>query len=157
MKIVQANIEEKAEEIRHIFLQYYQELLKIDVCFRDFEKELENLQEYYEYPNGDLLLAVEREKVMGCVALRKVNQNICEMKRLFVYPEYRGQGLGRMLSQEIINKAKHGGYQHMRLDTLDWLKEAIGLYQSLGFNEIPPYLKESKVKLVYLGLELRGD
>lgn len=154
MDVINANIKEQAGEIRGLFLKYYDELLGIDVCFQDFEDELANLELIYSQPQGELLLVVDDEKVAGSIALVKVQQNLCEMKRLYVLPEYRGRGLGRMLTEAIIEKARETGYLNMRLDTLDWLKEAINLYKSLGFKEIPPYLDDTPVKLVYLQLDL---
>jgi ribosomal protein S18 acetylase RimI-like enzyme len=156
MKIIEANIAEQAKEIQCLFLQYYDELLGIDVCFQDFDDELINLEQIYRYPHGELLLAMNEQELMVCIALTKVEQNICEMKRLYVSPKYRGKGLGRMLTQAIIRKAIQTGYTSMRLDTLEWLKEAINLYKSLGFRKIPPYLHDTPVKLVYLQLDLEN-
>ena len=154
MKVIEANISEQAEEIRHLFQQYYDELLRIDVCFQDFEDELANLEQIYTSPRGELLLAIDGVEVPGCVALRKVDRNLCEMKRLYVLPKYRGEGLGRTLAESIIKRAIQAGYSRMRLDTLDWLKEAINLYKSLGFTEGPAHIDDSPVKLVYLQLDL---
>ena len=154
---MQANISEQAGDIRNLFLKYYDELLGIDVCFEDFENELSNLENLYSHPRGDLLLLVEGQDILACVALVRIDQRLCEMKRLYVLPEYRGRGLGRMLAEAIIKKAIQSGYLNMRLDTLDGLKEALNLYQSLGFREIPAYLENVPVKLVYLQLDLENE
>jgi ribosomal protein S18 acetylase RimI-like enzyme len=154
MEVIEANVSKQAAEIRQLFLQYYDELLRIDVCFQDFDDELDNLGQIYTHPNGELLLAVDGQDVLGCIAFIKVEKNLCEIKRLYILPEYRGQGLGRLLTEALIRKAIQTGYSSMRLETLDWLKQAINLYESLGFREIPPYLDDTPVKLVYLQLDL---
>ena len=99
---------------------------------------------------------MNEQELLGCIALTKIEQNLCEMKRLYVSPKYRGQGLRRILTEAIIRKAIQSGYSSMRLDTLEWLKEAISLYKSLGFKKIPPYLDDPPVKLVYLQLDLEN-
>lgn len=157
MKVLKAKTTRQIEEIRLIFREYYEELLKIDTCFKDFETELADLPGVYAPPDGTLLLAYEGQEVAGCVALRKVEDGMCEMKRLFVRSKYQGQGRGRVLTEKIINEAVKIGYSSMRLDTLDWLKEAMSLYESLGFKQIEPYDDNPHPALVYWKLNLKNS
>jgi ribosomal protein S18 acetylase RimI-like enzyme len=121
------------QQTLRIFSEYYDELLNIDTDSQEFEKELSDLPGEYSLPDGALLLAIDEALVIGCVALRKITPQLCEMKRLYVRPEYRGQGWGKRLAEEIINEALKRSYLNMRLDTLDSLDAANGLYQALGF------------------------
>ena len=125
-------------DVRALFREYA-DSLGVDLCFQNFEKELANLPGDYAPPSGRLLVAVEDARLAGCVALRRVDDQICEMKRLYVRPAYRGAGLGRKLAEAVMAAARDTGYCKMRLDTLPAMKEAIKLYHSLGFVEIPSY------------------
>lgn len=136
--IIQVETEEHIEMIRELFVEYA-ESLGFDLCFQNFDKELEGLPGDYAPPHGRLLLAVCEKEIAGCVALRKVSKGTCEMKRLYVRPAFREQGIGRHLAKVIIEEAHKIGYKHMRLDTIPSMKEANALYQSLGFREIEPY------------------
>ncbi len=123
---------------RNLFLEYA-DYLGVDLCFQGFQEELDGLPGAYAPPDGRLLLAVEDSEAVGCVAVRKLGYGICEMKRLYVKPAYRGKGLGRGLAGAVIAEARAIGYTKMRLDSLLSLKEAAALYRSLGFIEVPPY------------------
>ena len=127
---------------RAIFREY-QQSLGIDLCFQNFEAELQALPGEYHAPQGALLLALVDGEVAGCGALRALPDsdyaNASEMKRLFVRPAYRKFGLGRLLAQALLDRGLQAGYSAMLLDTLDDMEAARGLYVSLGFEEIPPY------------------
>lgn len=131
--------EDRLREVRKLFIEYA-ESLDIDLCFQDFEKELETLPGKYGPPGGALILALVGGKEAGCIALRKISDDICEMKRLYVRSEYRGLGIGRKLIAKLISEAKNLDYKYIRLDTLSTMKEAQNLYLSLGFYDIGPYV-----------------
>ncbi len=138
LEIVQADSGEHLHHIKGLFKEY-EASLDFDLSFQDFEHELEHLPGEYAHPDGRLLLAIYDKQIAGCVALRKITEEICEMKRLYVRPEFRGHGIGKALALVIIEEAHHIGYTKMRLDTVPSMKEANALYISLGFKPIAPY------------------
>lgn len=139
MRVVQANTANDIEQARTLF-QEYAKGVGISLCFQNFDQELANLPGDYAPPDGRLLLATDDDQIAGCIAMRKLGPNVCEMKRLFVRPTYRGTGLGRVLVNAIIDEARKLGYTQMRLDTLPGrMDSAIALYRSIGFVEIEPY------------------
>ena len=139
--------------IRDIFREY-EEYLNIDLCFQNFEDELSNLPGDYNAPSGAIFIALVDDSLAGCVALRPMDRTTCEMKRLYVKPDFRGLGLGRKLAVAIMDKAVEIGYCKMRLDTLDRLKEAMKLYSSLGFRKIKSYYHNPLKGVVYWELKL---
>lgn len=138
MEIIVVDSAERFRQAREIF-QEYQKAIGVDLCFQDFETELEQLERIYTSPNGLLLFALEKHLLAGCVAYRRISETISEMKRLYVKPAFRGKGIGKALTQEVIKRTRKAGYSSMRLDTLPSMEEAIELYHSLGFREIEPY------------------
>jgi len=152
---VEAQAEEQIEQARALFNEYAAGL-GIDLCFQNFATELKQLPGDYAAPTGRLFLAVEDGVVaVGCVALRKIADDVCEMKRLYVKPEYRGRRLGRQLTEKIISVARQLGYRRMRLDTLPGkMDEAIAMYQSLGFVEIEPYYQNPVKDAKFMELKL---
>ncbi len=138
MTIIAAQSDAHLAAVRDLFLEYVN-YLGVDLCFQGFQEELDGLPGAYAPPAGRLLLAVDDTQAVGCVASRKLDDGICEMKRLYVKPAYRGKGLGRGLAEAVIAEARAIGYTKMRLDSLLSLKEAAALYRSLGFIEVPPY------------------
>jgi putative acetyltransferase len=140
-------------EVRQLF-QEYAGSVGVDVCFQDFNQELATLPGRYAAPAGRLLLARHSGQVAGCVALRRFDDGVCEMKRLYVRPEFRASGLGRALVTRIIDEARRAGYERMRLDSLPSMQAAINLYRQLGFRDIPPYGSNPVPGAVYLELPL---
>src|SRR5262245_17021869 len=120
------------ESARTLFREY-QQSIGVDLCFQNFETELQMLPGDYARPRGRLLLAMDGDVVAGCVAMRPVTDDTCEMKRLYVRPDYRATGLGRQLAERIISEAGLAGYRSMYLDTLPIMQSAQRLYESLGF------------------------
>lgn len=125
-------------QVRQLFLEY-EVSLGVSLCFQNFQTELATLPGDYAPPDGCLLIALYQKEVAGCVALKKLSDGVCEMKRLFVRPQYRGAKIGRALADRVIQHARRIGYGRMRLDTLPKLEAALALYKSLGFEEIAPY------------------
>ncbi len=128
--------------------------LGFDLSFQDFEQEMADFPDEYSAPHGCLLLAFYGEELAGCVALRDFGNGICEMKRLYVKPAFRGLKVGRALTESIIKAGKGLGYTHMRLDTVPFMKEAISLYRSLGFKEIDSYRYNPIEGATYMELAL---
>ena len=153
IEIVEANTDELITEAKELF-QEYAESLGFDLCFQNFEQELAAFPGQYSPPRGRLFLAVSENHPMGCVALRDFEMNICEMKRLYVRPDFRGQRVGRLLAETVINAAKEIGYDRMRLDTVPSMKTANILYNCLGFQEIEPYRLNPIEGASYLELRL---
>ena len=153
LTIVQAESGEQIVEVRRIF-QEYADQLGIDLCFQGFEQELAGLPGDYAPPAGRLLLALDGDRVAGCVALRPISAEACEMKRLYVRPDFRGTGLGRRLAIEIMRQGRGLGYRQMRLDTLPVMQEAIALFRSLNFREIGPYRHNPVPGALYMEAEL---
>jgi putative acetyltransferase len=157
MEIIHADCGRDIDRARELF-EEYEAWLEIDLCFQNFEMELAELPGKYAPPDGRLVLAVVEGNVAGCVALRKIDVGICEIKRLFLRPAFRGRGLGRQLAEVIIQEAKQIGYERMRLDTLPpKMNDAIALYRSLGFKEIEPYYTNPVPGAKFMDLDLVSE
>lgn len=152
--IVDADAPEKIEEIRKLFREY-EAWLDLDLCFQDFERELADLPGKYARPTGRLFLILRENESAGCIALRKIDDEICEMKRLYVREKFRGSSLGRILIEKLFEEARAIGYKKMRLDTLpDKMPLAVKLYESYGFRKIPPYYNNPYRQTLFMELDL---
>jgi putative acetyltransferase len=138
VEIRPASLANDLDRARELFSEYASSL-PFDLSFQDFDRELAGLPGSYAPPSGALLLAMDEGGAAGCVALRALTTNVCEMKRLYVRPEHRGSGLGRRLVEAILREGRARGYAAMRLDTVPGMEAAIALYRACGFHEIPPY------------------
>ncbi len=129
------------EDLHHVraLFEIYAASIGFSLSFQDFDRELADLPGRYAPPSGRLLLARADDAIAGCVALRQLDDTTCEMKRLFVRPEFHGRGIGRQLAHAIIAEARAAAYTAMRLDTVPSMRAAIALYESLGFRDIAPY------------------
>lgn len=139
--------------VRDRFREYAQ-WLQVDLCFQSFEQELAGLPGDYVPPRGRLLAAFDADHLIGCVALRPFGAEDCEMKRLYVVPAFRGQGIARRLAERLIEEARAVGYKHMLLDTLQQMEAARALYAHLGFVEIPAYYHNPIPGAIYLSKAL---
>jgi len=154
LHIIQAETAEQIEAARILFLEY-EAWLGLDLCFQGFETELAELPGKYAMPEGRLLLAYSDESLAGCIALRKLEDGISEMKRLYVRDEFRGQKIGVELIEQLIASAREIGYKKMRLDTYPAkMSKAVSLYESHGFQQIGPYYENPHDGILFMELTL---
>lgn len=152
-QIIHAEGEGHVSQVRELFIEYAA-TLGISLCFQNFENELAALPGAYARPRGRLILLSVDGETAGCIALRELGGGACEMKRLYLRPQFHGRGLGRRLAGLLIEEARAAGYETMRLDTLPMMREAITLYRSLGFVEIEPYYANPVEGALFLELKL---
>jgi ribosomal protein S18 acetylase RimI-like enzyme len=159
IQVVEVEDEQGLGHARRLFRSYaaeYAESIAEALCFQGFEAEVVGLPGRYAPPSGRLLLAMEGDTAAGCVAMRDLGEGSCEMKRLYVAPESRGRGVGRLLVGEIIRRARQAGYRRMVLDTVPEMAEAIALYRSFGFVETSPYWDCPVERTIYMERFLAG-
>lgn len=148
-----ARFPEQLEDVRAIFREYA-ESLGIDLCFQNFDSELADLPGKFAAPRGCVLLAYNDEDIIGCVAVRPLDESTCEMKRLYVRPSGRGLQAGKQLATLICATARESGYRRIRLDTLPTMHAALRLYASLGFEPIPAYVFNPIAGAIFLECDL---
>ncbi len=150
-------------DIKELFREYTDMLVKNDAKFaeylelQDYDSELENLELKYGLPDGRLYIATVAGEVAGCIGLKKIDDECCEMKRLYIRPAFRGLGLASELVEKIINDAHETGYKTMLLDTLPFLQGAIHLYKKFGFYEIPAYNDSPMENSIYMKLDIASE
>ena len=155
LTIIQAETEKQLATVRELMLEYAA-WLEFELCFQGFEEELRTLPGKYDLPQGRLLLALWDGEAAGIGALRPLaEEGVCEMKRLYVRPQFRGHSIGLALAQRLIQDAAEIGYQRMRLDTVPGkMDSAIAMYRRLGFRPIKPYYGTPISKTLFMELEL---
>lgn len=148
------------EEVSQLFTEYTDMLIENDSSFQkyldiqNYSDEMEHLESKYGLPEGRLYLVYCDEELAGCIGLSKIDNQNCEMKRLYVRPKFRGRKVGNLLVEKIIDDAKKIGYSHMLLDTLPFLKSAIHMYKKYGFYEIDSYNDSPMDTSIYMKLDL---
>lgn len=149
------------QELGELFSEYTKMLIAGDetmqeyLSLQNYDEELNHLEEKYGLPQGRIYVAYDEGKPAGCVGLRKINGTDCELKRLFVRPEFRGKGLGRQMTVRVIEDAKEIGYKAIYLDTLPFLSPAVAMYRSLGFYEIESYNDSPMSTSIFMRLDLK--
>lgn len=157
VEIIQAETDEQIDEARRLFREY-EAWFGLALCFQNFDEEVDNLPGKYAAPDGRLLLAYADGRLAGSIALRKIEDGVCEMKRLFVRGEFRGQKIGIALIEKLIAEAREIGYGKMRLDTYPpKMEKAVRLYEAYGFSEIPPYYHNPYGETLFMEKDLRAD
>lgn len=154
LEIIWAQTSQDLEQVQILWREYANSL-DFDLDFQGFEQELAHLPGDYAPPQGLLLLANYQGQLAACVAIRQLEESICEMKRLYVRPEFRGLGIGRALAQLVIEQTRTMGYTVVRLDTAPSMEPARALYTSLGFKNISPYRYNPIEGAIFMELELR--
>ena len=159
IQIVEVQTASELEQVKDLFRAYFQFLAHdhgLDISYQGIEEELADLPGKFAPPDGRLIMAVIPEQAIGCAALRRIDPKVCELKRMFVLPQFRGQGAGKALALRLIEDAKTIGYECMRLDTGNFLTAAVKLYESLGFQRIEPYNEiPEDLRKIAIFMELR--
>ena len=151
---------DRPKEVEELFTEYTNMLVRLDPLFQEsldeqnYSEEMEHLEDKYGLPDGRLYLLMDREKAAASVALHKIDEQTCELKRLYVKPEYRRQGIAEMLLDRLISEARETGYSYMVLDTMPALKEAIRLYEKKGFYRIGKYNNNPFEKMLFYKKDL---
>ena len=153
-EILPVETPEMIAEIRRLFLEY-ETWLNVDLCFQGFEEEVNSLPGKYSPPDGRLYIVKQDGSYKGCIALRKIEDGICEMKRLYLNESARGKGIGNKLIKMIIQDAMDIGYNTMRLDTIkEKMPKAVSLYESHGFRELEPYYNNPNPHTLFMELQI---
>jgi ribosomal protein S18 acetylase RimI-like enzyme len=152
-EIILASQPEDFEAAGKLFREYAASL-EIDLCFQNFEDELQNLRVHYDLPTGALVLVSKDAEYVGCAGIRRIDTRIGELKRMYVKPADRGTGIGRILLEQATDAARKLRYEYLRLDTLQSMARALKLYRQSGFYDIPPYYPNPEKDVLYLEKKL---
>jgi len=161
MEIIQVNKPEQLEQIKTLFREYFlwlEEVHDLDISYQGIEDEIATLPGAYASPQGRLLIVYEKGETAGCGALRPIDKNTCEIKRMFVRPAYRSKGLGKAIALRLIDEAQQAGYHRALLDTGAFMYAAQALYRSLGFHETEAYYEvpdDIKPRTVFMELNIK--
>lgn len=152
-KITTAKLAKEFEAGRILFMEYASSL-GFDLCYQNFDTELKEIAIQYNKPFGTLILIKHNEQFIGCAGIRCFEQNIAELKRMFIKPEYRAFGLGKKLMHFAIDFSKKSGYKFIRLDTMKTMKAAINIYKACGFYEIESYRYNPSADVIFMEKKL---
>lgn len=141
---------------KQLFKEYADDI-NIDLSFQKFDKELSEIEKMYAPPVGGIILCKAENKHVGCIAIRNISDKVCELKRMYVHPEFRGKGIGKILLEKIIHLAKDYHYELIRLDTLNYMAPAIHLYKEYNFYEIEPYYFNPNSTAIYFEKKLNDE
>lgn len=153
VEIIKVENEDDIEAIKELFLEYF-EWLDNDICFPNFEDEVMDLPGEYVPPKGQLLLALDEDYPIGCIALKKHSDEVCEMKRLYVRDDFKGKGIGKTLIVRLIEEARVLGYKKIMLDTLPFMQQAIHLYYAFGFKKVENHIIGIDSEAIYMEMEI---
>jgi putative acetyltransferase len=159
-RLVEAHSVAEFKAARALIEEYAAQIgasMGVDLAFQGLNIELDRLPEMYGPPTGALLLASRDHEWVGCCALRRFAEGVCEMKRLYIRPQVRGANLGRQLSERLLTQARALGYRRMVLDTLQDMIAAQTLYRSLGFRDTEPYYVNPMAGVTYMDLDLEAS
>lgn len=154
LQIVDGESAERLRDVRELFAEYWSSF-GFTPCFQQFDRELAGLPGAYSRPGGRLAVAIVDGTAAGCIALRRIDREACEMKRLYVRPAFRGTGLGSALVRRLVAEARSIGYAILFADTMPVMTRALEMYRRMGFEEIAPYAEDATPGAVYLRLRLR--
>ncbi|MEO5781914.1 MAG: GNAT family N-acetyltransferase [Ginsengibacter sp.] len=153
-KYILASSDEDYTEAKKLFREYAA-LIHIDLAFQKFEEELSGINKMYSPPTGGIILCKSNEIFAGCIAIRKLDDNVCELKRMYVNPNFQGKSIGKNLLEKALQLAREYNYKLMRLDTLTQMLSAIHLYKQYGFYEIEPYYFNPNATAVFFEKKLK--
>lgn len=144
-----AKTKEDYETVKLLFREYAA-MINIDLAFQKFDDELSDISKMYAPPSGGIILCKVDEKFAGCIAIRKIGDSICELKRMYVNSRFEGRGIGKGLLEKALDLAVNYNYKLIRLDTLNYMAPAIYLYKQYGFYQIEPYYFNPNITAVFL-------
>ncbi|HTR80159.1 MAG TPA: GNAT family N-acetyltransferase [Bacteroidota bacterium] len=156
IEVYRANSAQEIDAVGKLFAEYASSI-GVSICFENLDSEIAGLPGPYAPPHGRLLIAADEQRIAGCVGLKRIDDEVCEMKRLFVRKDFRGRGVGLKLTTKVLEEASNAGYTTLRLDTLPTMTEAIALYEKLGFQRIAPFRDIPVPDTLFMHIRFRRD